>query len=546
MKVALAGNPNAGKTTLFNALTKSNLRTGNFHGVTTKPAFKSSGGVTYVDVPGAYDFSVYSMEEKSALEEIASADVIVNVVDALTLENSINFTRGLISRNTKTVVFLTKTDRLAKRGGKVDAAALSRYLGVPVMDCSPRELKKRIEEGINFNVGKGVLKLSDAYFAGNLKTTRADSLFCNNLFSMLIFVGAITFTFFAAFHPSMPGAALKALTEELICDKLCNLITGKMQHVPTISLLKEAVFGGVGGVLAFIPQLAVLYLLLTLLDESGIMSALAFTTDGLFEKVNLSGRAAFSLVSGFGCTAAAILTTRGYSTRLAQRRTIAVLPFIPCGAKLPVFLTLLSPLFENPFPVVTCFYFAGVLVALVAAALSGGKGEEMLSEVTSVCVPSPRTVVIKLFFYLKGFIIKVTGVVAIFCVISWFASHFSFSCRYVSPDESILASVSRALLPLFAPMGVRDWEICYALLCGFIAKENVAAAISILCPNGTGLPLSSALGVCAFLLLCPACVSAFSASCKEVGWKFSLKCVLFQTALAFAGGYTVNLFFSLL
>ena len=546
MKVVIAGNPNAGKTTLFNALTGSSLRTGNFHGVTTSPAQKTVKGITFVDVPGAYDFSPYSMEERSAVEEIKSADAIINVVDCLTLENSLNLTRKIISKNKNTAIYLTKEQQLKRRGGRVDVKKLSEHLGVPVYDCSPKKLKKELQNGINFKVAKSeIVPLNQAYYGGNLRISRADGLFYNNAFSLFFFVAAITLMFFLAFHPSMPGAYLKGLVEELICNRLCTLITSKMQHGPTISLLEEGVFGGVGGVLSFIPQIAILYFVLTFLDESGIMSALSFTTDGLFEKVKLSGRAAFSLVSGFGCTAAAILTTRGYSTQSAQRRTIAILPFIPCGAKLPVFLTFLSPLFSNPFPAITCFYFAGVLISLIASMLLKGNGESMLSEVAPICLPSPKTVAIKLCFYLKGFIIKVSGTVMLFCIISWVLSHFSFTFAYVEVDESMLAAFSRTLLPIFIPMGVTDWRIAYAALCGFIAKENIAATIALLCPAGTGLSLAATMGVCAFVLLCPACVSAFSASCKEAGLKFTLKCFAAQFVLALAGGYILNFLFLL-
>lgn len=546
MKIVLAGTPNAGKTTLFNALTKSNLKTGNFHGVTCSPASKTVKGITYVDVPGAYSFSPYSMEEKSALEEIESADVIINVVDASALESSLNFTEKLLKLGKNTAVYLTKISQLKKRGGSVDAEKLSARLGVPVFTCTPKQFKRQLSAGISFKVKKDPeIPLSAAYCAGNLKISRADGLFYNNAFSLLFFIFSITLMFFAAFHPAMFGAYLKEAVQDLICNKLCPAVTSRMRNAALISFLQEAIFGGVGGVLAFIPQIFILYLFLTMLDESGITGALAFTTDGLFEKVKLSGRAAFSLITGFGCTASAILTTRGCVSPSAQKRTIAVLPFIPCGAKLPVFLTFLSPFFKNPFPAITCFYFAGVLITLAASYFLKGNGEGMLSEVTSVALPAPKTVAIKLYFYLKGFIIKVTGTVLLFCVLSWILSHFSVKFEYVPADKSILAALSRGILPLFVPMGVTDWRLAYAALCGFAAKENIAATIALLCPAGTGLSFAASMGMCAFLLLCPACISAFSASVKEAGLKFSLKCLGAQLLAAFAGGYIVNFLFSL-
>ena len=542
LRVVLAGNPNAGKTTLFNSLTRSSLRTGNFHGVTTTASEKKRGGITYVDSPGLYAMNAYSMEENCASEELKGADLIVNVCDALTLVNSLNLTHRLISVGKPVVMYVTKSGQLKRRGGRIDKDKLSSYLGIPVFICSPKQLKRQIENGINFNILKKDIPQSQFYSAGREGVSRADKLFYNCYFASFFFVCAIALMFFLAFHPLMIGAYLKGLTETLIVDKLGSALTSFMQNEILISLVRDGILGGAGSVLSFIPQLAVLYLFLTLLDESGIMSALSFATDGLFEKVNLSGRTAFSLVSGFGCTAAAIMTTRGYSTESAQKRTVAILPFIPCGAKLPVFLTFLSPLFKNPFPVITLLYFSGLgLSLLVSLLLKGGK-EGMLSEVTPIILPSANTVLKKLYFYLKGFIIKVAGIITLFCLISWFFSHFSFSFEYVPADKSMLSRASRIILPLFYPMGVTDWRIAYSVLCGFIAKENVAATIAMLIPDFT-VGLGEAISLCTFMLLCPACISAVSASVKETGLKFTLKCFTLQLIIAFSGAFLIHLLF---
>ena len=542
MRVVLAGNPNAGKTTLFNSLTKSNLRTGNFHGVTTSAFEKTKGGITYVDSPGLYAMNAYSMEEISAAEEIKGADLIINVTDALTLESGLNLTRRLIESGKPTILYLTKLNQLKRRGGKVDREKLSATLGVPVFICSPKQLKREIESGVNFNIPKRNIPLTQAYSAGRDGESRADKLFYNRFFALFFFIAAIALMFFIAFHPKMVGAVLKDLTESLIVDKFGSFLASKMQNEILISLVTEGILGGAGAVLSFIPQLTVLYLFLTLLDESGITSALAFATDGLFERVNLSGKAAFSLVSGFGCTAAAIMTTRGYSTENAQKRTIAVLPFIPCGAKLPVFLTFLSPLFKNPFPVITLFYFSGLFLSLFFSWLIRGGKEGMLSEVTPIIFPSLNTVLKKLYFYLKGFIIKVAGVITLFCLVNWLLSHFSFTFEFVSADRSILAHISRVILPLFYPMGITDWRLAYSALCGFIAKENVAATVSMLIPE-LSLGLGEGIALSTFILLSPACISAFSASVKEAGLKFTLKCFTVQLIISFIGAYAIHLLF---
>ena len=293
LRVVLAGNPNAGKTTLFNSLTRSSLRTGNFHGVTTTASEKKRGGITYVDSPGLYAMNAYSMEENCASEELKGADLIVNVCDALTLVNSLNLTHRLISVGKPVVMYVTKSGQLKRRGGRIDKDKLSSYLGIPVFICSPKQLKRQIENGINFNILKKDIPQSQFYSAGREGVSRADKLFYNCYFASFFFVCAIALMFFLAFHPLMIGAYLKGLTETLIVDKLGSALTSFMQNEILISLVRDGILGGAGSVLSFIPQLAVLYLFLTLLDESGIMSALSFATDGLFEKVNLSGRTAF-------------------------------------------------------------------------------------------------------------------------------------------------------------------------------------------------------------------------------------------------------------
>lgn len=546
-RVVLAGNPNAGKTTLFNALTKSNLKTGNWHGVTTSPASKTCGGVTYVDVPGMYAFDAYSMEEKSAAEEVKNAQIIVNVVDSLTLENSLRLTRRLVALNPNVLVYLTKTKRLRSRGGSVDPRALQDYLGVPVFDCPPATLRERIENGdIDFRVDRKDIAFDRAYSAGNFHLNRAEKLFYHRVFAPVFFVAAMVFTFFLTFHPSMAGAVLKSLTERLITGVFSDFLASHISNEILRSFVCDGLIGGAGGVLSFVPQITLLYLLLILLDESGVMSALSFVTDGVFEKVHLSGRAAFSLISGFGCTAAAIATTRGYSDESAQRRTVAILPLVPCGAKLPVFLTLLSPVFRNPFPAICILYFAGLALAVALSALVKGKEEGLIGEITPVSPPSFSAVKNKLFFYVKGFIIKVTTGVTLFCALSWLLSNFNFALEYVPLEESALCMLSKLVCPVFAPMGVTDWRLAYALVTGFAAKENVAATVSLLMPEGTGLSLASTFGVCAFLLACPACISAFVASVKEIGWKDTLKFNFLQLAGAFAFGYAVNLLLSIL
>ena len=538
-KVVIAGNPNAGKTTLFNALTHSDLKTGNFHGVTTSPSSKRVNGITYVDVPGMYSFNGYTMEERSAAEEIASADLIVNVVDCLTLESSLNLTKKLIGLNGNLIVYLTKKDSLIAHGGRVDENLLAQILGVPVLSCPPKQLKKAVETGGLEYPSKSVkMPLDRAYYGGNRNLRKAERLFFNRFFALFFFVSFITLTFFITFHPSMIGAIAKGWVEELICGKLAFAVCSLCENEALASFIGDGIFAGVGGVLSFVPQIVLLYLSLIILDESGISSALSFVTDGLFEKVGLSGRAAFSLVSGFGCTAAAIATTRGYSSDSARAKTIAVLPFIPCGAKMPLFITFLSPLFANPFPAICILYFCGVLAAVLFSALMKGESEGLICEVAPICAPRLIVVLKKLCFQVKSFIIKITTYVFAFCVVIWLLSHFGAG-GYCAPQDSILGTLSKLIAPLFYPMGVRDWRLAYAAISGFAAKENVAATIAMLIPEGLSLGFAPTMALCTFYLFCPACISAFAASVKEIGFARTLKYSALQLLFALFGAYGV-------
>lgn len=537
LKIVIAGNPNAGKTTLFNALTHSRLRTGNYHGVTCTAAQKSSGGALYVDVPGMYSFFAYTKEEGEGAREMSSADIIINVVDATTLLQSLALTQRLIKSGKRTVVYLTKLSVLKRRGGFVDEEKLSRLLGVPVFSCSPKGLKRAIFSVDFSSYKKEKIALSAAYYGGNLKIGKVERLFYNKIFSLLFFFLSLTFAFFITFQSGLPGATLKAAFERILVDKSSAYISKRLSNPLLKSFICDGVISGVGGVLSFIPQITILYFTLILLDESGILSSLSFTCDGIFEKLSLSGRAVFSLVSGFGCTAAAISTTRGFAENSSRRRTVAALPFIPCGAKAPLFITFLSPLFKNPFPAVCALYFGGVALALATSALFGGKRENLISEVSPVARPSFFATFKRLFFQISSFIIKVSTYVFAFCSVSWLLSHFSAGFCWCSPQESIAGVLSRALCPLFYPMGIRDWRIAYAAISGFSAKENVAAAILFLAPEGLALSAPSTSALCVFFLTCPACISAFSAACREIGFKTALKYNAAQLLFAFLLAY---------
>lgn len=542
-EIIITGNPNAGKTTLFNALTGRHDKTGNWHGVTVGISSNRKDDFLITDVPGIYSLKTFSMEEKISADYILSHKdgIFLFTAECSTLPRSIMFFNELTSKGIKSALILTKYSSFKKHGGKISKSELRRICGVPVYffeEINFFSLNKLCREITNSSPVYGELT-NKAFTNENCKPNKFEKLLLKPFFSLPLFAALLLFMFFAAFGEGMPGTVLKDVTEKAI-NALCEIISKKMSSALAKGFICDCLLKSVGTVLSFIPQIAILYLFLLLAEDSGLMSYCAFCFDDFFSLIGLNGRAVFSLLMGFGCTAAATYVSRGLENKKIQRRTILAMQYIPCSARIPVAVMLLSPIFKNVFFGVLLLYTMNLSICLTAAYLMKGEDKEIfILEIPRISVPKFNVALKSLLFQLKQFIIKVSTVMTGFLVGTWLLSSASPTFSLCSYEESILARMCGILKYLFYPMGITDWKTAFAALSGLAAKENIAGILSMFYPDGLNASFDSLVAFSVFVMLCPPCVSALAAAIKESGRKSALLNFFIQTAVSFIAAYSV-------
>lgn len=622
--VALVGNPNCGKTTLFNALTGSNQYVGNWPGVTVE---KKEGEArlgelrfTVVDLPGIYSLSPYSMEELVARRFILEErpDAIIDIVDATNLERNLYLTMQLLELERPVVLAVNFMDEVEKKGDQIDCGRLSAQLGVPVVPISARDgvnIDRLVQEAhrqmhtgltlepddlyddfthaIHHRIGelihdrayaKGIpahwaaIKLlgGDSEVARDLEldrdtldkidaiageyeaasplgdretlladsryrfvervvrsavrrqsregvrtlTERIDAVATHKYLAIPLFLAMMLLVFLVTF--SGPGKWLSDgmawFMDEVLCPGAAGWLAALRAPAWLSGLIVDGLISGVGGVLTFLPMIALLFLFLSMLEDSGYMARAAFVMDRTLRHFGLSGKAFIPMLMGFGCTVPAVMGARTMENEKDRRMTILLVPFMSCGARLPIYGLMTSAFFpERAGLVVFCLYLLGPVMAIISGlilkrSVFRGEPAPFLLELPPYRMPTLHNIWLHVWERVRDFLTRAGTVIAFMSVAVWFLQNFGFSLQMVeNTADSVLAQIGGLAAPVFAPMGFGTWQAAVALLTGLIAKEAVVSSMSLF--YGFSLTDYAAAGAAMSATFSPAAALAFLAFC---------------------------------
>lgn len=559
MKIALIGNPNCGKTTLFNRLTGSRLPVGNRAGVTveaTKGQYKEE---EIFDLPGIYSLENSVNEESVSARFLESGtDYIINVVDATYLSRSLNLTSQLLAKKIPMTVLLNMTDKPINKDKKFDCEKLSKILGCPVVILKKNDLdfekifiksdqKKyrnfsapnaekfaefdRIEREVVF--GKNTKKLSEKIDKILFDKYLAFPIFIL-IISAVLLVSSGFFGTFLGKYINIGIGNLSNFLKAVLQDKISPFL---------LSLLADGILTGVGGVLCFLPLIVSIFFFLTLLEECGYLSRVAVIFDKIFSSFGVSGRMAISIILGCGCTVPAVMSARTLDC-CERKKCLCNVHFIPCSAKLPVLSVLLSCFFEKGFWLVPLFYIIGVGAVFLSLLLTKkGDTAPFILEIPPLQKPNLPSVFGATAEKLRSFLSRTCSVVFLSSVLIWFLLNFDFSFKPCSAENSILVAVCNLLKYVFYPIGLADWRIVASFLAGFAGKETVIGVLSVVGHGDIASIFTPFLAFqyAVFLLLSPPCAASLTAIKKELGKKDFIKCLIRQFLIAFAVCSIINL-----
>ena len=669
IKIALAGNPNCGKTTMFNALTGANQYVGNWPGVTVEKKegkLKGKRGkgedVIVTDLPGIYSMSPYTLEEVVSRDYVLkeNPDVIIDLVDATNIERNLYLTTQLVETGVPVVIALNMADLLEKRGIKIDVKRLSMLLDCPIVETSALKgegLDKLIDEAIktakkssvdlpkevfskemeaaiadvkdvlpesitedkkrwyaikfleNDEKVKESIKLSASaqstvdsrrqaiekkhdddmesivtderytFIQKVVNTTvkkgkdkltvsdKIDRIVTNRILGIPIFIAIMWLVYYVSV--TTVGTFVTDWTNDVfvvaIQDFATNILSSIGAGDMVMGLVVDGIIGGLGAVLGFVPQMAFLFLFLSILEDCGYMVRIAFVMDRVFRHFGLSGKSFIPLLISSGCGIPGIMASKTIEQDNDRRLTIMTATFIPCGAKLPV-IALMGGVIagetagyaESSF-IAPLMYFIGIVAVLVAAIILkktkpfSGKPAPFVMELPQYHIPQAKTVLLHVWERLKGFIIKAGTILFLACVVMWFLGGFGFTDggfgMVEDSADSLMAAIGGVIAPIFAPLGFGEWQPVAASISGFTAKEAIVSTMGVLAnvAGDTEDAVNVAAGVASwfptgiaafsflmFNLLDSPCLAAIATMAKEMNdKKWFWFAILFQNVFAY-------------
>ncbi|MBP3231286.1 MAG: ferrous iron transport protein B [Anaerovibrio sp.] len=546
IKVALTGNPNTGKSTIFNEITGARQKIGNWPGVTVD---KKEGRVTFdgkeiqvIDLPGTYSVNARSPEEKIVIDYLMQEklDLVVDVIDSSNIERNLFLTIQLLEKGIPLMLDLNMQDEAKRRGIKIDVKKLEKMLGYPVLLTVARdgksiknllnvftsvsmesygpsdELKahiakiKEIEasglEGIELQ--EAIIKQRYAFIddilseiaefssVGPSLTEKLDSFLANGVLALPLFLAILYAVFQITFE--WIGQPIADALEELITGDFTEWVAGLLEGAEVAdwmqALILDGIIGGVGSVVIFVPLIFILFFCLSFLDGTGYMARVAFIMDPIMRKAGLSGKSVMPLMMGFGCGVPSIMGARALDNEKDRMLSILAAPFLTCGAKLPIMALFAAMFFpENAANVVFAMYIIGVVMAIVSTKLLTAtkyKAETatFLLELPPYRMPDMKTVLLETWDKGKGYLVKAGTIIFAGCVLIWFLGAFNSTGMVEDQSESFLASIGAVVGALFTFHGFGNWEAGAAVISGILAKESVISTIGVL----YGLPDISA------------------------------------------------------
>ncbi|MEG0306619.1 MAG: ferrous iron transport protein B [Clostridium sp.] len=580
--IALIGNPNVGKTTLFNSLTGSNQYVGNWSGVTVE---KKEGYLTkdikIIDLPGIYAMDTFSNEEKVSKDFLYTdeVDLIINIIDGSNLERNLYLTSQLTQFNKPILLVVNMIDVAKSQGIHINYGELSEKLGVTILPVSAskgdgvRELKELLQtdivNNVNYEINKkhnfSMLNEKETYsyidsilnscvngkksITDNV-TEKIDSIVLNKFLAYPIFLGIMFLIFKFTFD--WIGGPLQEIADTLINVNFVSLLEIPLANTAPWfhSLIIDGIVGGVGSVIVFLPIILTLFIGISFLEDSGYMARTAFIMDKLMRKLGLSGKAFIPLLMGFGCSVPGIMSARTLESEKDRKLTALIIPFMSCNARLPVYALFTSALFASSESLVIFgLYILGILIAFLMAYIFKNtifkKDEEpFIIELPEYKLPEFKGLMIHTWEKGKGFLKKAGTLIFSISVLVWFLSNFSIN-GMVDINESFLATIGNFIAPIFKPLGFGTWENSVALLTGLMAKEVVIGTMGVLYSGdlvaniAASFTTASGISFLVFTLLYTPCVSVIATLKKEFSTKLATFSVIYQFAVAWIFSFLI-------